>query len=75
MPGPFATAWSSGLTLGTSGSPSDLDPGPDPERILREIRESRPRFGCLGCFVEGGWAVAVVVGLVVLIVYVIGHLT
>jgi len=26
-------------------------------------------------FVEGGWAVAVVVGLVVLIVYVIGHLT
>ncbi len=63
------------MTPGESGSPSDPDPGSDPERILREIREARPRFGCLGCSVSGGWAVAAIVGLVVLVVYVIGHFT
>lgn len=63
------------MALRNSGSQFDPDPGPDPERILREIRESRPRFGCLGCFVTGGWALAAIVGLVVLIVYVIVRFT
>ena len=44
------------------------DPGPDHERVLREIGEAQPRFGCLGCVVSGGWAVAALVAFVVAIV-------
>ena len=53
----------------------DADPGSDPAETLRRIRESRPRFGCLGCFVSGGWAIAALVGLVALVAYVIARLT
>lgn len=58
-----------------AGPDFDPDPGPDHERILREIRESRPRLECLGCAVSGGWAVAAVITAVVAAVYVLARLT
>lgn len=51
------------------------DPGPDPFETLQQIRASKPRIGCLGCFVSGGWAVAALVALVGLLVYAILRLT
>jgi hypothetical protein len=65
------------MSSSNDNSPFDVDPDPgrDPNQTLREIRESRPRVGCLGCVVSGGWAVAAPVGLVVLLVYLVMRLT
>lgn len=54
----------------------DADPGGpgDPAQMLREISASKMRLGCFGCAVTGTWAVATVVILVLLILYVISRL-
>jgi hypothetical protein len=49
--------------------PPNPDPGGDPERILREIREQEPKLGCLGMTVTGGWALVSLVGLLALVLY------
>lgn len=53
--------------------PASADPGSDPERILREIRDAKPEFGCLGRTVTGCAAVSAMGGVVLVIVYLIGR--
>ncbi len=53
--------------------PPSADPGPDPERALREIRNSEPKFGCLGRTVTGGWALLAMGGLLLSIVYLVSR--
>lgn len=53
--------------------PPSADPGPDPERILREIQESEPKFGCLGRTITGTGAILVMGGLVLLVIYMVGR--
>ena len=48
--------------------PPSADPGPDLERTLREIRESKPTFTCLGRTVSGCGALLAMGGLLVSIV-------
>jgi hypothetical protein len=52
-----------------SWPPPSADPGSDPERILREIRESKAKLGCFGVTLTGGWALLGMLGLVALGVY------
>ena len=51
--------------------PPSADPGPDVERTLREIREAKPTFGCLGRTVSGCGALLAMGGLLVSIVYLV----
>ena len=52
--------------------PPSADPGPDLERRLREIRDAKPKFGCMGVAVTG---VAAVVAMGILAFLVIDLLT
>jgi hypothetical protein len=56
-----------------SEPPPSADPGPDIDRALREIREAKPEFGCLGRSVSGCGALAAMGGVVLLIAYLIGR--
>ncbi len=49
--------------------PPSADPGSDPERILREIRESKAKLGCFGVTLTGAWALLGMLGLIALAVY------
>lgn len=49
--------------------PPSADPGPDLERKLREIRGSKPKFGCMGVTVTGVAAVVAMGGLAFLVIY------
>lgn len=49
--------------------PPSADPGSDFERILREIRESEPKIGCLGKTATGTGAILATVGLALVIIY------
>lgn len=49
--------------------PPSADPGSDPDRILREIRESKPKLGCFGKTISGTWALLAMLGLVALAAY------
>jgi len=49
--------------------PPSADPGSDHERILREIRESKPKLGCFGNTITGAWALLAMLGLVALAGY------
>jgi hypothetical protein len=53
--------------------PPSPDPGNDPERILREIGEQKPKLGCLGATVSGGWALVGIAGLAAGVVYLISR--
>lgn len=46
--------------------PPSVDPGSDHEKILREIRESKPQLGCFGKTITGTWALLAMLGLVAL---------
>ena len=49
--------------------PPSVDPGSDHERILREIRESKPKLGCFGRTISGTWALLAMLGFVALAGY------
>jgi hypothetical protein len=53
--------------------PPSADPGPDVERALREIRESKPTFACLGRTTTGCSALLAMGGLLVAVAYLVSR--
>ncbi|MFO7548082.1 MAG: hypothetical protein R6X29_04310 [Acidimicrobiia bacterium] len=49
--------------------PPSADPGDDPQEILREIREQKPRLTCFGATLAGIWALAGMATLVGVALY------
>jgi hypothetical protein len=61
------------VTDGRLEPPPSADPGPDTDRVLREIREAKPEFGCLGRSVTGCGAIAAMGGVILVIACLIGR--
>jgi hypothetical protein len=61
------------VSSGSLEPPPSADPGTDHERILREIQDAEPKFGCLGRTVTGCGALIAMGSLVLAIVYLIGR--
>jgi len=61
------------VSNGSLEPPPSADPGSDHERILREIQESKPVFGCMGRTVTGCGALLAMGSLIVVIAYLLGR--
>ena len=60
------------MTRGSLEPPPSADPGSDHERVLRDIRESKPKLGCLGKTLTGTWAL-LAMGVLAVIAYVLAR--